>query len=172
MPITAFLLDMNRLFEGFITRHLQEQAPPDMKVRSQDVRHGIFTYLDNPNGWKHPTLRPDLVFLHGGEPLAIGDAKYRDHQQNPPSTEELYQLISYGLAYPLPEPRQVFLFYPLASENISQTTRLCFAPYGNTDPIQIQLVGVPIDSMVRGEPWWPMIYPAKKRWTNELKRQS
>jgi 5-methylcytosine-specific restriction endonuclease McrBC regulatory subunit McrC len=159
MPITAFLLDMNRLFEGFITRHLQEQAPPNMEVRSQDVRHGVFNYLDNPNGWKHPTLRPDLVFFDHGQPLAIGDAKYRNHHQKPPCTEELYQLVSYGLAYPLPEPRQVFLFYPLPSGRVSQTVRLGFAPHASTDSIHICLVGVPIDSIVSGKPWWPTLHP-------------
>jgi 5-methylcytosine-specific restriction endonuclease McrBC regulatory subunit McrC len=169
-PITAFLLDMNRLFEGFVTRHLQEQAPADMLVRSQDVRHGVFTFLDNPNGWSHPTLRPDLVFLQHGQPLAIGDVKYRDHQKKPPSTQELYQLVSYGLAYPLPEPRDVFLFYPLPSGSVSQAARLRFAPQELAQPIYIQLVVVPIDRIVSGEPWWPMINLTEKRWANDVRR--
>lgn len=163
MPITAFVLDMNRLFEAFITRYLQKQAPSNMIVRSQDVHHGVLTYLDNPNGWKHPTLRPDLVFLHCGKPLAIGDAKYRDHQQNPPSADELYQLVTYGLAYPLPEPRQVFLFYPLPSEQLPQAARLRFAPHKSADLVDIQLVGVPIDEIVAGEPWWPTFDSAENK---------
>lgn len=170
MPVTGFLLDMNRLFESFITRHLQEQAPSNMRVRSQEVRHGVFTYLDNPNGWKHPTLRPDLIFLDGDQPLAIGDAKYRDHQKKPPSTEELYQLVSYGLAYPLPKPRQVFLFYPLPSEQLSHAARLRFAPHESADPVDIQLIGVPIDSIVSGTRWWPTLDAATNLVTNSPSR--
>ncbi len=64
--------------------------------------------------------------------------------------------MSYGLAYPLPEPRDVFLFYPLPSGHISQVARLRFAPHEKSNPVHIQLVSVPIDSIVSGESWWPM----------------
>lgn len=156
LATAGFLLDMNLLFERFLTRYLQQQAPSPITVSSQDTRTDVFAYLENPHGWQRPNIRPDLLFLHEGKPVAIGDAKYRDHYRHPPGTAELYQLVTYGLAYPLPEPRRVFLFYPLTLSAINKVTpRLCFAPSQGSNQIHIELIGVPIDSIVAGTSWWP-----------------
>ena len=158
LPLSGFLLDMNQVFERFLTRYLRERAPEGIQVISQDVRADVFAYLENPGGWRHPTIRPDLVFLHKGTAIAIGDAKYKPRLEQPPSTAELYQLTTYGLSYPLPEPREVFLFYPLGSNEPERPAQLLFAPGAATERVRIRLVGVPIEELLSGErlAWWPV----------------
>jgi 5-methylcytosine-specific restriction enzyme subunit McrC len=153
--LAGFLFDMNRAFERFLTRYLQEHRRDNVEIISQDVRTNAFAYMENPGGWKQPTLRPDFVFLRDGKVIAIGDAKYQNHHEQPPSTTELYQLTTYGLAYSMPKPRQVFLFYPLTREVKERSARLRFAPDNLTESVQIRFIGVPIDNIVAGERWWP-----------------
>jgi 5-methylcytosine-specific restriction enzyme subunit McrC len=157
LSLAGFLLDMNRVFEHFLTRYLQEHTPPGLEVISQEVRTDVFAYLENPAGWRRPTIRPDLVFRYHGQTVAVGDAKYRNHQEQPPGTTELYQLITYGLAYDMPTPREVLLFYPLGSGETERPVKLLFAPGSATEKVQLRLVGVPIDDMLSGQPWWPML---------------
>lgn len=157
MPLSGFLLNMNQVFERFLTRHLQEQAPAGMRIISQDVRADVFAYLENPAHWKHPAIRPDLVFERQGKTIAIGDAKYRNRLEQPPGTAELYQLTTYGLSYPMPEPREVMLFYPLESDQLERPAQLLFAPNGARERVRIRLVGVPVEGIVSGRypHWWP-----------------
>lgn len=152
----GFLLDMNRVFERFVTRYLQHHAPREIQVLSQDTRTGVFAYLDNPGGWRQPAIRPDLVFMRHGRPLAIGDAKYQDHSRQPPDAAELYQLVTYALAYALPAPREVMLLYPLAADRRAKPAALLFTPDGALDRVRIRLVGVPLDELLNGAAWWPL----------------
>ncbi len=156
LPLAGFLLDMNRLFERFLTRYLQAHAPPGIEVISQEIRGDVFAYLENPAGWKPPMIRPDLVFRRQGRIVAIGDAKYRHHREQPPDTTELYQLLTYGLAYGMPKPRQVVLFYPLESGAVERPAQLSFAPDGAEGKVHIRLVGVPVDALLTGQRWWPL----------------
>lgn len=156
LPLAGFLLDMNRLLERFLTRYLQEHAPPGMEVISQETRSDVFAYLENPAGWKQPMLRPDLVFRRQGRTVAIGDVKYRNHREQPPDTTELYQLLTYGLAYAMPKLRQVFLFYPVESGEVERPAQLSFTPDGVEGKVHIRLVGVPVDALLMGKRWWPL----------------
>jgi len=156
VSVGGFLLDMNRVFERFLTRYLQAHTPLGMKVISQDSRADVFAYLNNPQRWRQPAIRPDFVFLHDGKTCAVGDAKYQDHIRKPPDTQELYQLVTYALAYPMPEPREVFLFYPLTTAVHTPPSQLLFKPDGLAPQVFIQLVGVPIDDLVKGLGWWPL----------------
>jgi 5-methylcytosine-specific restriction endonuclease McrBC regulatory subunit McrC len=156
VSVGGFLLDMNRAFERFLTRYLQTHTPPGMRVVSQDSRADVFAYLDNPQRWRQPAIRPDFVFIQQGKTRAIGDAKYQDHTLKPPTTPELYQLVTYALAYPMPEPREVFLFYPLATGEQTPPGQLLFKPDGLKAKVLIRLLGVPIEELLRGSTWWPL----------------
>ncbi len=153
--LASFLLNMNDVFERFLERHLRRVAPPGLTVLGQDRRDDAFQYAANPSGWHRPTIRPDLVFRQRGSVLAIGDAKYKNRHDNPPSSAELYQLTTYGLAYPLPAPRTVLLFHPLAERETDRPASLTFAPGAVSEPVEIRLVGVPVDRILEGERWWP-----------------
>ena len=154
-PLASFLLNMNNVFERFLERHLRRVAPAGVTVVGQDRRDDAFQYSENPSGWRRPTIRPDLVFSKRGATLAIGDAKYKNRHDNPPTSAELYQLTTYGLAYPLPAPRTVLLFHPLAEREIDRPARLTFFPGALAEPVEIRLVGVPVDRILEGEMWWP-----------------
>ncbi len=65
----AFLLDMNVLYEQFLSVALAEAMPPGLLLASQRVSH-----LDQQR-WIE--IRPDLTLLRAGMPVLIADAKYK-----------------------------------------------------------------------------------------------
>lgn len=161
MPLFSFMLNMNRVFERFLDRYFRENAPANIRVHSQDFRSGVFTYLENAGGWRQPTIRPDFVFRQQEHTIAVADAKYKNRVEHPPSSAELYQLTTYGLAYPMPSPRQVLLLHPLVGEERERPSTLLFAPAAASQQVCIRLVGVPVDRMLEESAggagkWWPL----------------
>lgn len=158
MPLSSFTLNMNTLFERFLGRYLSENAPADVQISAQDVRADVFSYLENAGGWKQPTIRPDFVLQRRRTVVAVADAKYKNRHEHPPSTAELYQLTTYGLAYAMPEPREVLLLHPLATGEMERATTLLFAPSAVGQQVRIRLVGVPVDGLLDGtvSRWWPL----------------
>jgi 5-methylcytosine-specific restriction enzyme subunit McrC len=158
MPLSSFMLNMNMLFERFLGSYLRENGPGDVQVGAQEVRADVFRYLENSSGWNQPTIRPDFVFRHRGKVIAIGDAKYKYRHEHPPSSAELYQLTTYGLAYSMPEPREVLLLHPIGPGDGGCAATLMFAPSAAGEHVRIRLVGVPVDGMLDGtvERWWPL----------------
>lgn len=156
--LSSFLLDMNVLFERFLSRWLMEHSPADVSVVAQEVKGDVFTYLENPGNWRRPTIRPDLIFRRQGEVVAIGDAKYKDRLVHPPTTAELYQLTTYGLSYDMPTSREVILFHPIVTGAVPPHGLLLFAPVEARQQVRIRLVGVPVDEMMTDEAkeWWPL----------------
>ncbi len=88
----GFLLDMNRLFEDFVTAALRDALHGTYHtVRFQDGHH-----LDEAAAIR---LRPDLV-LYGpdGSPCAVADAKYKTEKRNGCPETDLYQMLAYCTA--------------------------------------------------------------------------
>lgn len=158
MPLSSFTLNMNMVFERFLGRYLSEHCPDDVRVAIQDVHSDVFSYLENAGGWHQPTIRPDFVFRRRNQVVAVADAKYKNRHENPPSSAELYQLTTYGLAYAMPEPREVLLLHPLVRGEFERSTILLFAPPANEQHVRIRLVGVPMDDLLDGtlKRWWPL----------------
>lgn len=157
MPLSSFTLNMNLVFERFLGRYLVENSPDDIRISAQDVRSDVFSYLENAGGWNQPTIRPDFIVRQRRRVIAVADAKYRNRHEHPPSSAELYQLTAYGLAYAMPEPREVLLLHPLASGELERATTLLFAPPASNQQVRIRLVGVPVDGILDGTvaDWWP-----------------
>ncbi len=158
MPLSSFMLNMNMLFERFLGRYLRENGPDDVQVSSQEVRSDVFSYLENAAGWNQPTIRPDFVLRRWRTVIAIADAKYKNRHEHPPTSAELYQLTTYGLAYSMPEPREVLLLHPVGPGNAGCAATLLFAPSAAGERVRIRLVGVPLDGLLDGtvERWWPL----------------
>ncbi len=158
MPLSSFTLNMNVLFERFLARYLAEEGPGDVRVFTQEVRSDVFGYVENVRGWKEPAIRPDFVFRRQRQVVAIADAKYKNRHEHPPTSAELYQLTTYGLAYDMVEPREVLLLHPLARGEVERPTTLHFAPASSRQHVRIRLVGVPVDDLLDGRVhrWWPI----------------
>jgi 5-methylcytosine-specific restriction enzyme subunit McrC len=95
---TAFLVDMNVVFEDFVVVALREALGVSAREFPQGAK-GRALYLDQE---KRVTLKPDLSWWEGGHCRFVGDAKYkRTHVQGAPNAD-LYQLLAYTMATGLP----------------------------------------------------------------------
>jgi 5-methylcytosine-specific restriction enzyme subunit McrC len=152
VSLSSFLLNMNQVFERFLGRYLSENAPPGVRIETQATRCDVFRYEGREG---QLSIRPDFVITNRGKPIAVADAKYKNRTEHPPSSAELYQLTVYGLAYRMPEPREVLLLYPAAISSAPDRER-CVSFIADSAPrVRIRLVPVPIDGILDGSvPVW------------------
>jgi 5-methylcytosine-specific restriction enzyme subunit McrC len=90
-PFRSFLLDMNQLFEQFVTEVLRNRAPQGMEVSDQYRAH-----LDED---RRLAIRPDLLVSRHGRPALVADCKYKrldDHE--PFRHHDVYQALAYCTA--------------------------------------------------------------------------
>lgn len=83
----TFLVDMNALFERYVTRILEEWCRPPLSVQSQ-----VQIYMDHD---RKVTMRPDLILLHEDARVLIADCKYKGLKNEPTGNDDLYQLLAY-----------------------------------------------------------------------------
>ena len=95
----GFLMDMNEVFQGFVTRALREcLGVSDRTLRSDKNLPGTL-WLDKG---RRVRLRPDLSWWDGSTCTFVGDAKYkRVHDERVPNAD-LYQMLAYATALDLP----------------------------------------------------------------------
>ncbi|WP_419842329.1 McrC family protein [Candidatus Poriferisodalis sp.] len=115
---SAFMLDMNDLFEQFVTRRLQRE------LRALRAPHGPLSvaaqsslYLDDE---QRVQMRPDLTLRSGGETVGVADLKYKlaelaEYDASAPANTEMrarqgdwYQLLAYTTALDLREGTLVY----------------------------------------------------------------
>ncbi|CAN5584035.1 McrBC 5-methylcytosine restriction system component [soil metagenome] len=95
---TAFLVDMNRVFEDFVVTALRESLSVSETVFPQgSYRHT--TYLDHG---RQIRLQPDISWWQGRECLFVGDVKYKRVDHRGVKHADIYQLLSYTIAADLP----------------------------------------------------------------------
>ena len=92
---TGFLMDMNTLFQEFVTVALREA----LGVSEQVFLEKKIDTLDEDGKVK---LRPDLTWWHGRECQFVGDAKYKGIENESVPNADLYQLLAYVTALNLP----------------------------------------------------------------------
>ena len=91
----GFLMDMNRVFEGFVRRALREELGlPERAFPSERV-----IPFDKDKKIK---LKPDLSWWEGGTCIFVGDAKYKRIEYKHALNADLYQLLAYTTALDLP----------------------------------------------------------------------
>jgi 5-methylcytosine-specific restriction enzyme subunit McrC len=92
----AFLLDLERIFEGYVTRGIVEAFAGRGRYRVDvQPRH----VANRPvAGQPDIHLRPDVVLARDGEPRVVVDAKWKDLAGAPLVTDDLYQVLAYCTA--------------------------------------------------------------------------
>ncbi len=95
----GFLMDMNKVFQGFVTRALREELGASEHTFRSDDRTPRVT-LDEGGDIR---LRPDLSWWEGRTCTFVGDAKYKNISggREVPNAD-LYQLLAYATALDLP----------------------------------------------------------------------
>ncbi len=86
----AFLVDMNKLFEAFVTQVLRERAPSRMVVRSQSQ---LFLGQD-----RRVEMRPDLLVDADRRTALVADCKYKRLAPDEFRHHDVYQLLAYCTA--------------------------------------------------------------------------
>lgn len=117
----AFIIDMNSLFENFVTQLLIELINPDFTVTRQ-----MNLSLDENRQYR---VIPDIVLKHQHRIALIADCKYKKLTEDKPrsSNNDMYQLLSYCT---ITESKQGVLIYPL-HEVINETS----SSIRNTDTV-------------------------------------
>ncbi|MET8563285.1 restriction endonuclease [Streptomyces flaveolus] len=103
LAVDGFLLDMNKLFEDFVTVALREALREHgLTARLQDSHHLDIAGLVR--------LRPDLVVRTGDgrTPLAVVDAKYKVEKADGLLNADLYQALTYATVLGLREAHLVY----------------------------------------------------------------
>ena len=98
---SGFLLDMNVLFQEFVTVALRERlGVSDRTLRSdRDIRGITRITLDEAGA---VGLEPDLFWWDDGVCTFVGDAKYKNLTGASVPKSDLYQLLAYATALDLP----------------------------------------------------------------------
>ncbi|HET6482606.1 MAG TPA: hypothetical protein VFG35_21575 [Actinoplanes sp.] len=96
----VFLLDMNRLFEDFVTRLVTEaMAGTDVRVQPQARDRSVL--INETTSRSYGTVIPDLVLTHGPWRLVV-DIKYKLYDERNVEPGDLYQAFLYAQALARP----------------------------------------------------------------------
>ena len=95
---SGFLLDMNTLFQEFVTVALRENLRVSDRTLRSDGRGPEFR-LDEKGSVR---LEPDLSWWDDGACTFVGDAKYKNLTGASVPNSDLYQLLTYATALDLP----------------------------------------------------------------------
>ena len=93
---SSFMLDMNKLFERFVTERLQRELRGRLDVKAQ--------HRDTLDDERTVAIEPDLVFQAAGSPRFVADIKYKlTDDAAGGRNADYYQLLAYTTALDLPE---------------------------------------------------------------------
>jgi 5-methylcytosine-specific restriction enzyme subunit McrC len=87
----AFVFDMNRVFEDFLSVSLRES----LRRHGGEVRLQAAGWLDREGS---VAIRPDVTWWEAGRPRAVVDAKYKVLGSSGVRNEDAYQMLSYCTA--------------------------------------------------------------------------
>lgn len=123
---SSFMLDMNELFERFVTERLRRALRWRLGVKDQHR-----SYLDKE---RDVAIQPDLLFRSAGSDRFVADIKYKltDDSAGGPNAD-LYQLLAYTTALDL---REGILIYCLDADDLRSPSGNSSSPAaGATDSV-------------------------------------
>ena len=98
MRAPGFLMDMNKVFQDFVTLALREALGlSDRTFRADGGVRCVTLDLE-----RRVDLKPDLSWWDGPTCTFVGDAKYKRIQDDRVPNADLYQLLAYATALNLP----------------------------------------------------------------------
>ncbi|WP_395063980.1 McrC family protein [Flavobacterium sp.] len=103
----TLLFDMNKLWEEYIYRILQNNKPIGFKVNFQNKTHF----------WETKTIRPDIVITSDDGQTFVIDTKWKIIDTNKPSDDDLKQMFTYCLHW---EAEKSMLLYPMINQTDSK----------------------------------------------------
>lgn len=144
----AFLLDMNKLFEDFVTRLLIDAAAgTGVTVRAQrrDRRLIVEEPLDKPYAAVIPDILLESIDGAGRRRIPV-DAKYKLYDESKLDPADVYQTFFYAFAYARPVDRELdqvraFILYPESADGAGTRLRVLEQSGARTARIQ----AIPID---------------------------
>ena len=92
---SGFLMDMNVVFQEFVTRALRDCLGASERILRSEQR---VPFDEGPRVY----LRPDLSWWDGRQCTFVGDAKYKNLTGSRVPVGDLYQLLAYATALNLP----------------------------------------------------------------------
>ena len=92
---SGFLMDMNAVFQEFVTVALREA----LNLSAKEFRERAIPSLDTND---QVNLRPDLVWRSAGRHVFVADAKYKSIANGRIPNADLYQILAYTAALGLP----------------------------------------------------------------------
>ena len=95
----GFLMDMNTVFQEFVTEALREELRVSAHTLRSDDRLPRRIALDEDENIR---LKPDLTWWDGSTCTFVGDAKYKNVTGKRVPNADLYQLLAYATALDLP----------------------------------------------------------------------
>jgi 5-methylcytosine-specific restriction enzyme subunit McrC len=113
----TFLLDMNRLFEAFVTQLLRDRAPSGIAVDAQ-----VPVYLGDG---KKVRMQPDIVIRDRGVPRLVADCKYKRLEPDEFRHHDVYQVLAYCTAINV---EQGLLVYPMHEVTVRDEVSIRHAP--------------------------------------------
>lgn len=99
----TFLLNMNHLFERWVTQRLSDFAD-GVQVKAQ---HGVYLGASN-----EIPMNPDVTFWRGRDAVAVADCKYKLMHDGDGRSDDYYQALAYATAYNLPDAWLIYARFP------------------------------------------------------------
>lgn len=146
----AFLMDMNALFEGFITALVRTAlSGNNFTIQSQAKSAGHIWDVSRNRSYTH--IIPDLLIeTEAGKRLAI-DAKYKRYDERKLAQSDIYQtfLYAYALSNETTKMPSALLLYPSENSTMNRT-RLDIRNIQGHQKARLHALGVDIPTALNG----------------------
>lgn len=119
----AFLMDMNILFETFVTKSLQGAVTGELALSAQK------SLALGENG--RVTIRPDILISRASRPILVADCKYKQTESETYRNHDWYQVLAYCIAT---DVNWGLLIYPMDAAPLGDTVKVT-----NTDVVIEQI---------------------------------